>query len=190
MNEVTESMDETPQGSTAESSGRPAPETGAQTVRAVHTHDQPASQPAARRIDAGNTALLIGIIVGLIGSVSVLIGVPVFLLNEEVNRVSDKVEALSDKMDTRFATQDAKIERRFETQDAKIERRFEAQDAKIERRFEAQDASFEARFNSLDAEVEELRRGQSEIDRKLAVLIASLSRTDRTEGAAEGGVVR
>ena len=179
MSEVTESMDETPQGSTAESSGRPAPETGAQTVQAVHTHSEPAPRPAARRIDAGNTALLIGIIVGLIGSVSVLIGVPVFLLNEEVNRVSDKVEALSDKMDTRFATQDAKIERRFEVQDAKIERRFEVQDAR-----------FEERFNSLDAEVEELRRGQSEIDRKLAVLIASLSRTDQAQSAAEGGLVR
>ena len=121
MNEVTESMDETPQGSTAEPSAGPAPETPAQTVRAAHMDHQPAAQPAARRIDAGNTALLIGIIVGLIGSVSVLIGVPVFLLNEEVNRVSDSVAALSDKMDTRFAAQDAKIEERFAAQDAKIE---------------------------------------------------------------------
>ena len=121
INEVTESMDETPQGSTAEPSGGPAPGTVAGNVGTVHTHDQPAAQPAPRRIDAGNTALLIGIIVGLIGSVSVLIGVPVFLLNEEVNRVSDKVEALSDKMDTRFAAQDAKIEERFAAQDAKIE---------------------------------------------------------------------
>ena len=121
MNEVTESMDEAPQGPTTESSVGPAPGTGAQTVRAARTRDQPEPQPAARRIDAGNTALLIGIIVGLIGSVSVLIGVPVLLLNEEVNRVSDRIEALSDKMDARFATQDAKIERLLAAQDAKIE---------------------------------------------------------------------
>ena len=134
-------MDETPQNYTAEPSGGPAPGTAAENVRAVHTRDQPAVPPAARRIDAGNTALLIGIIVGLIGSVSVLIGVPVFLLNEEVNRVSDKVEALSDKMDTRFAAQDAKIE--------------------------------------------DLRRGQAEISQQLAVLIASLGRTDAA-AAGEG----
>ena len=145
-------MDETPQGSTAEPSGGPAPGTAAENVRAVHTRDQLAVPPAARRIDAGNTALLIGIIVGLIGSVSVLIGVPVFLLNEEVNRVSDKVEALSDKMDTRFAAQDAKIEERFAAQDAKIE---------------------------------DLRRGQTEISQQLAVLIASLGRTDAA-AAGEG----
>ena len=164
-------MDETREDRRPEPSGslgpEAAPEAAAQATRAVPAADRLEPQPATRRVDAGNTALLIGIIVGLIGSVSVLIGVPVFLLNEEVNRVSDKVEALSDKMDTRFATQDAKIEARFEAQDAKIEARFEAQDAK-----------FEARFNSLEADVEELRRGQFEIDRKLAVLIASLSRTD------------
>ena len=114
-------MDETPQGSTAGPSGGPAPGTAAENVRAVHTHDQPAAQPAARRIDAGNTALLIGIIVGLIGSVSVLIGVPVFLLNEEVNRVGDEVASLRDEMNARFSAQDTKIENRFAAQDAKID---------------------------------------------------------------------
>ncbi len=148
-------MDETREDRRPEPSGslgpEAAPETAAQTTRTVPAADSAEPQPAARRIDAGNTALLIGIIVGLIGSVSVLIGVPVFLLNEEVNRVSDKVESLSDRMDTRFATQNDRIEERLATQDAKIERLFATQDAKIE----------------------DLRRGQSEISRQLAALIAS-----------------
>ena len=160
-------MDETREDRRPEPSGslgpEVAPETAAQTTRTVPAADRAEPQPAARRIDAGNTALLIGIIVGLIGSVSVLIGVPVFLLNEEVNRVSDSVESLSDRMDTRFDIQDAKIERLFATQDAKIERRFDTQDAKIE----------------------DLRRGQSEISQQLAVLVASLGRTDAAD-AVEG----
>ena len=114
-------------------------------------------------MDAGNTALLIGIIVGLIGSVSVLVGIPIFLLNEEVNRVGDKVESLEVRMDAKFAAQDARI-------DAK----FAAQDARIEDRFAAQAALIEARFATQDAKIEELRRGLSDIDRNLAVLIASL----------------
>ena len=114
-------------------------------------------------MDAGNTALLIGIIVGLIGSVSVLVGIPIFLLNEEVNRVGDKVESLEVRMDAKFAAQDARIEDRFAAQDARIEDRFAAQAALIE-----------ARFATQDAKIEELRRGLSDIDRKLAVLIASL----------------
>ena len=132
-------MVDTPQPLEAQPPGGPTPRAAAETAETtVPAYDYTAIRPATRRIDAGNTALLIGIIVGLIGSVSVLIGVPVFLLNEEVNRVSDNVEALSDKMDARFAAQDAKIE--------------------------------------------DLRRGQAEISRQLAVLVASLGRTAAGEG--------
>ena len=125
-------------------------------------------------MDAGNTALLIGIIVGLIGSVSVLVGIPIFLLNEEVNRVGDRVESLEVRMDAKFAAQDAMIEDRFAAQDARIDAKFAAQDAMIEDRFAAQAALIEARFATQDAKIEELRRGLSDIDRNLAVLIASL----------------
>lgn len=135
-NEVMASMDDTHDDLQPKSSGRPgpepAPETTAQAVsESAEPSHQPAPtrspasaglpQPAARRIDAGNTALLIGIIVGLIGSVSVLFGIPVFLLNEEVNRVGDDVDSLRGDMDAGFAAQDAKIENRFAAQDAKID---------------------------------------------------------------------
>ena len=202
-NEVMASMDETRQHSTAEPSDGPAPEVAAETTeRAVPTSDDPAPQPAQfrpsasverpqpvnRRLDAGNTALLVGIIVGLIGSVSVLIGIPVFLLNEGVNRARDEIEALNAKMDTRFETQDAKIERRFEAQDAKIEQRFATQAGLIEQRFGTQAGLIEQRFAIQDAKIEELRRGLSEIDRKLEVLIAALLQPGSAEAALEGGL--
>ena len=124
-----------------------APPTSGRTPQAAPS---PASasdartERGARRIDAGNTALLIGIIVGLIGSVSVLIGVPVFLLNEQVERARDDIDALADDVSARFAQQDAKID--------------------------------------------ELAKGQAEIDRKLTALIASLGKTDAVEAALAGDI--
>ncbi len=176
-NEVMASMDDTHDDLQPESSGGPGPDAApATTAQAVSESAEPAPrpalthspasadppQPAARRIDAGNTALLIGIIVGLIGSVSVLFGIPVFLLNEEVNRVGDDVDSLRDDMNALRDDMNAG----FAAQDTRIENRFAAQDAKIA----------------------ELQRGVSEIDRKLTALIASLDKTDTVEAALAGDI--
>ena len=167
-------------GAAADTTQRAAPTSGGPTPEPVPM-DPPAlaqeSRSAARRVDAGNTALLIGIIVGLIGSVSVLVGVPIFLLNEEVNRARDDIDAMEAKMDAKFAAQDTKIENRFANQASLIESRFAEQDAK-----------FEARFAEQDAKFDELAKSQAEIDRKLTALIASLGKTDTVEASLAGQI--
>ena len=157
--EVIASMDE------ARDERRPAPLSSAgpeatpaamaPTTHTVPAADSPQPRRAARRVDAGNTALLIGIIVGLIGAVSVLIGIPVFLLNEEVNRLSDRVESLDDKVDARFDAQDDEINERFLAQDAKIDQGFLAQDAKIDQGFLAQNDKMDRRFEAQDAKIDQ-----------------------------------
>ncbi len=177
--EVIASMDE------ARDERRPAPLSSAgpeatpaamaPTTHTVPAADSPQPRRAARRVDAGNTALLIGIIVGLIGAVSVLIGIPVFLLNEEVNRLSDRVESLDDKVDARFDAQDDEINERFLAQDAKIDQGFLALNDKMDRAFEAQnnriDRAFEAQTNRIDRASE---AQNNSIDRRFEALEARM----------------
>ena len=65
----------------------------------------------------------------------------------------------------------------------RVSDKVEALSDKMDTRFAAQDAKIEERFAAQDAKIEDLRRGQTEISQQLAVLIASLGRTDAAAAA-------
>lgn len=128
-------------GAAADTTPRTAPATGG-PAPAPAPAEPPAADPprSARRVDAGNTALLIGIIVGLIGSVSVLVGVPIFLLNKDVDRARDDIDALDAKIERLDDKMDAKFERLDDKMDAKFDELAKGQ-AEIDRKLTALIAS-------------------------------------------------
>ena len=169
----------TPRGEVAARMEHPSPTSEPEAVAEPEAATEPrhrARRSGISEVTAGaatSAPLLIALVAALVGVVGVMLGAFLFLIDGDIDDLNDRVHALEVRMDARFAEQDVKIE----GLEARMDARFAEQDVKIEGLDAKMDAGFAA-----------LRNSQTELDRKLAVLIAHLSRTEAVDAALEGTV--
>ena len=142
----------------------------------------------------------------VLGSLFVLVfGFSMQVLNDKINQNTDAIVVLETKMNTNFSKVDTKInklETKIDKLDTKVETKIDKLETKVETKindlknemksefekidskFEKIDAEFEnidSKFEKIDAEFEKVNSSINDINRNLALLIATLGKTEEIE---------
>ena len=127
------------------------------------------------------------------GLLVVSLGFGLQVLNGKIDQAKDRITSLEVKVDAKFERLETKFEKRFDEVDAEFEKRFDEVDAEFEKRFDEVDAEFDevdTKFDEVDAKFDKLEDGIgklhdaiSDISLNLAVLVATLGKTEEVESA-------